>query len=318
MRRNLAAHNSISDDGCGVPRMLKPSRRCNDDHAELISRIPALTKCSAAARCAAMRAGRGTVAPARHDGRTVHRGGVKHRARRGRDLEERRPSISTRRRRSGRSGGNGSPGLIEVVYVRPLDLSMDETLYAIRGGGSGLAPDVSCSTPSPARSRARPCLQGGFPRIAVSLTGRAHRGGVTILLTVEAPKPTTRCGLRRIRSRSSPRHHPAAILRNRRELRTFVTVVKTRAPPTAATCANTMSLHGHRRRKRLSEFTASSPRCPASILPARSERGQRGECHPSRAEGSARRASAGQCGRSGPHRQIDRAGRADPSPGLAS
>jgi circadian clock protein KaiC len=107
-------------------------------------------------------------------------------------------------------------GLLEIVYLRPLDLSMDETLYAIqaavdKAGGRRVVVDS---------------LTGLEAALAPAFTG----AGVTILLTVEIIEPYHEM-------RFTP--HPISFLNHDivlqryyeidGELRTLLTVVKSRA-----------------------------------------------------------------------------------------
>jgi circadian clock protein KaiC len=122
-------------------------------------------------------------------------------------------------------------GLLEIVYVRPLDLSVDETLYAIQTAVDKLqARRVVLDSISGLEAALAPAFKDDFLESLYRLLGALTGAGVTILLTVEVLEPYNEM-------RFSP--HPISFLTHDivlqryferdGELRTFVTVVKTRA-----------------------------------------------------------------------------------------
>jgi circadian clock protein KaiC len=122
-------------------------------------------------------------------------------------------------------------GLLEIVYVRPLDLSVDETLYAIETAVSKVgARRVVLDSISGLEAALAPAFKDDFLESLYRLLGALTGVGVTILLTVEVTEPHNQM-------RFSP--HPISFLTHdiviqryfevRGELRTFMTVVKTRA-----------------------------------------------------------------------------------------
>jgi circadian clock protein KaiC len=122
-------------------------------------------------------------------------------------------------------------GLVEVVYVRPLDLSMDETLYAIQTAVDKLgARRVILDSISGLEAALAPAFKDDFLESLYRLLGALTGAGVTIMLTVEATEAHNAL-------RFSP--HPISFLTHDivlqryyeldGELRTFLTVIKTRA-----------------------------------------------------------------------------------------
>jgi circadian clock protein KaiC len=122
-------------------------------------------------------------------------------------------------------------GLVEVVYVRPLDLSMDETLYAIEAAVEKLgAKRVVLDSLSGLEAALAPAFKEDFLESLYRLLGALTGVGITILLTVEVTEPYSEM-------RFSP--HPISFLTHdivlqryfelNGELRKFLTVVKTRA-----------------------------------------------------------------------------------------
>src|SRR3954453_6860699 len=122
-------------------------------------------------------------------------------------------------------------GLLEVVYVRPLDLSVDETLYAIQTAVDQLqARRVVLDSISGLEAALAPAFKEDFLESLYRLLGALTGAGVTILLTVEVLEPYNEM-------RFSP--HPISFLTHdivlhryferEGELRKFMTVIKTRA-----------------------------------------------------------------------------------------
>ncbi len=122
-------------------------------------------------------------------------------------------------------------GLLEVVYVRPLDLSMDETLYAIQAAVDKIgARRVILDSISGLEAALAPAFKEDFLESLYRLLGALTGAGVTILLTVEVTEPYNDM-------RFTP--HPISFLTHdivlqryyefEGELRTFLTVIKTRA-----------------------------------------------------------------------------------------
>jgi circadian clock protein KaiC len=122
-------------------------------------------------------------------------------------------------------------GLLEMVYVRPLDLSVDETLYAIQVAVDKVhARRVVLDSISGLEAALAPAFKEDFLESLYRLLGALTGAGVTILLTVEVLEPYNEM-------RFSP--HPISFLTHdivlhryferEGELRTFMTVVKTRA-----------------------------------------------------------------------------------------
>jgi circadian clock protein KaiC len=122
-------------------------------------------------------------------------------------------------------------GLLEIVYVRPLDLSVDETLYAIQVAVDKVqARRIVLDSISGLEAALAPVFKQDFLESLYRLLGALTGAGVTILLTVEVIEPYNEM-------RFSP--HPISFLTHDivlqryferdGELRTFMTVVKTRA-----------------------------------------------------------------------------------------
>jgi circadian clock protein KaiC len=122
-------------------------------------------------------------------------------------------------------------GLLDLVYVRPLDLSMDETLYAIQTAVDKIqARRVVLDSISGLEAALAPAFKEDFLESLYRLLGALTGVGVTILLTVEVLEPYNEM-------RFSPHSisfltHDIVLQRYfefEGELRTFMTVVKTRA-----------------------------------------------------------------------------------------
>jgi circadian clock protein KaiC len=122
-------------------------------------------------------------------------------------------------------------GLLEMVYVRPLDLSMDETLYAIQTAVDRIgAKRVVLDSISGLEAALAPAFKEDFLESLYRLLGALTGVGVTILLTVEVTEPYNDM-------RFTP--HPISFLTHdivlqryfelEGELRSFLTVIKTRA-----------------------------------------------------------------------------------------
>jgi circadian clock protein KaiC len=122
-------------------------------------------------------------------------------------------------------------GLLEIVYVRPLDLSVDETLYAIQTAVDKVgASRVVLDSISGLEAALAPAFKEDFLESLYRLLGALTGSGVTILLTVEVLEPYNEM-------RFSP--HAISFLTHdivlqryfevKGELRNFMTVVKTRA-----------------------------------------------------------------------------------------
>jgi circadian clock protein KaiC len=122
-------------------------------------------------------------------------------------------------------------GLLEIVYVRPLDLSVDETLYAIQTAVDRVqARRVVLDSISGLEAALAPAFKEDFLESLYRLLGALTGAGVTILMTVEVLEPYNEM-------RFSP--HPISFLTHDivlqryferdGELHTFMTVVKTRA-----------------------------------------------------------------------------------------
>jgi circadian clock protein KaiC len=121
--------------------------------------------------------------------------------------------------------------LLEMVYVRPLDLSMDETLYAIQSAVDKVgAKRVVLDSISGLEAALAPAFKEDFLESLYRLLGALTGSGVTILLTVEVTEPYNHM-------RFTP--HPISFLTHDivlqryfevdAELRSFLTVIKTRA-----------------------------------------------------------------------------------------
>jgi circadian clock protein KaiC len=122
-------------------------------------------------------------------------------------------------------------GLLEIVYVRPLDLSVDETLYAIQVAVDKIqARRVVLDSISGLEAALAPAFKEDFLESLYRLLGALTGTGITILLTVELTEPYNEM-------RFTPHHisfltHDIVLQRYYElagELRTFMTVVKTRA-----------------------------------------------------------------------------------------
>jgi circadian clock protein KaiC len=122
-------------------------------------------------------------------------------------------------------------GLVEIVYVRPLDLSMDETLYAIQSAVDRVgARRVILDSISGLEAALAPAFKQDFLESLYRLLGALTGVGVTILLTVEVTEAYNEM-------RFTP--HPISFLTHDivlqryfeldGELRSFLTVLKTRA-----------------------------------------------------------------------------------------
>jgi circadian clock protein KaiC len=122
-------------------------------------------------------------------------------------------------------------GLLEIVYVRPLDLSVDETLYAIQVAVDKVqARRVVLDSISGLEAALAPVFKEDFLESLYRLLGALTGAGVTILLTVEVLDSYNEM-------RFSP--HPISFLTHDivlqryferdGELRKFMTVIKTRA-----------------------------------------------------------------------------------------
>lgn len=137
-------------------------------------------------------------------------------------------------------------GLLEVVYVRPLDLSMDETLYAIQEAVDKIgARRVILDSISGLEAALAPAFKEDFLESLYRLIGALTGVGVTIMLTVEVTEAYNDM-------RFTP--HPISFLTHdivlqryyelEGELHSFITVVKTRA-------------RGHSREMRKYEISAN-------------------------------------------------------------
>jgi circadian clock protein KaiC len=122
-------------------------------------------------------------------------------------------------------------GLIEIVYVRPLDLSMDETLYAIQTAVEKVsARRVVLDSISGLEAALAPAFKIDFLESLYRMIGALTGVGVTIWMTVEVIEPYNEM-------RFTP--HPISFLTHDiilqryyeldGELLTFMTVVKSRA-----------------------------------------------------------------------------------------
>ena len=122
-------------------------------------------------------------------------------------------------------------GLLEIVYVRPLDLSVDETLYAIETAVQKVqARRVVLDSITGLEAALAPAYKEDFLESLYRLLGALTGAGITILMTVEVTEAYNDM-------RFSP--HPISFLTHDivlqryyeldGELRTFLTVVKTRA-----------------------------------------------------------------------------------------
>ena len=122
-------------------------------------------------------------------------------------------------------------GLLEIVYVRPLDLSMDETLYAIQSAVDRIgAKRVALDSLSGLEAALAPAFKEDFLESLYRLLGALTGVGVTIFLTVEVTEAYNEM-------RFTP--HPISFLTHDiilqryfeidGQLRPFMIVIKTRA-----------------------------------------------------------------------------------------
>ena len=122
-------------------------------------------------------------------------------------------------------------GLLELIYVRPLDLSMDETLYAIQSAVDRVsARRVVLDSISGLEAALAPAFKEDFRESLYRLLGALTGVGITILLTVEVSEAYNEM-------RFTP--HPISFLTHdivlqryyevAGKLHTFLTVIKTRA-----------------------------------------------------------------------------------------
>jgi circadian clock protein KaiC len=122
-------------------------------------------------------------------------------------------------------------GLLEIVYVRPLDLSVDETLYAIQSAVDKVqARRVVLDSISGLEAALAPAFKEDFLESLYRLLGALTGVGVTIMLTVEVIEAYNE--MRFTPHSISFLTHDIVLQRYfemNGELRTFMTVVKTRA-----------------------------------------------------------------------------------------
>jgi circadian clock protein KaiC len=122
-------------------------------------------------------------------------------------------------------------GLLEIVYVRPLDLSVDETLYAIQTAVDKIqARRVVLDSISGLEAALAPAFKEDFLESLYRLLGALTGVGITILLTVEVIEPYNE--MRFTPHTISFLTHDIILQRYYEfegELRTFMTVIKTRA-----------------------------------------------------------------------------------------
>ena len=122
-------------------------------------------------------------------------------------------------------------GLLEIVYVRPLDLSVDETLYAIQTAVDKVgAKRVVLDSISGLEAALAPAFKEDFSESLYRLLGALTGSGVTVLLTVEVIEPYNE--MRFTPHAISFLTHDIVLQRYYEaagELRKFMTVVKTRA-----------------------------------------------------------------------------------------
>ncbi|HUQ89106.1 MAG TPA: ATPase domain-containing protein [Vicinamibacterales bacterium] len=122
-------------------------------------------------------------------------------------------------------------GMLDLIYVRPLDLSMDETLYAIEAAVDGSdAKRVVLDSLSGLEAALAPTFKDDFLESLYRLLGALTGVGITILLTVEVSEPYSDM-------KFSP--HPISYLTHdvvlqrfyetEGELCSLMTVIKTRA-----------------------------------------------------------------------------------------
>ena len=121
--------------------------------------------------------------------------------------------------------------LLEIVYVRPLDLSVDETLYAIQTAVEKVkARRVVLDSISGLEAALAPAYKEDFLESLYRLLGALTGVGITVLLTVEVTEPYNQMSF--TPHAISFLTHDIVLLRYfelEGELRTFMTVVKTRA-----------------------------------------------------------------------------------------
>jgi circadian clock protein KaiC len=163
-------------------------------------------------------------------------------------------------------------GLVELVYVRPLDLSTDETLYAIESAVDKLgARRVALDSISGLEAALAPAFQEDFLESLYRLLGALTGIGVTIMLTVEVTEPYNQM-------RFTP--HPISFLTHDivlqryfeidGELRTFLTVIKTRARAHSREMrAYEVTSNGIVVGKRLEELTGIITAVPEERAPGR-------------------------------------------------
>jgi circadian clock protein KaiC len=122
-------------------------------------------------------------------------------------------------------------GLLEIVYVRPLDLSVDETLYAIQTAVEKVkARRVVLDSITGLEGALAPAYKEDFLESLYRLLGALTGVGITVLLTVEATEAYNQ--MRFTPHPISFLTHDIVLMRYFEEggqLRTFMTVVKTRA-----------------------------------------------------------------------------------------
>ena len=122
-------------------------------------------------------------------------------------------------------------GILEIVYVRPLDLSVDETLYAIQTAVEKIkARRVVLDSISGLEAALAPAYKEDFLESLYRLLGALTGVGITVLLTVEVTDAYNQ--MRFTPHAISFLTHDIVLMRYFEEagqLRTFMTVVKTRA-----------------------------------------------------------------------------------------
>jgi circadian clock protein KaiC len=127
--------------------------------------------------------------------------------------------------------GMAARGILEIVYVRPLDLSVDETLYAIQTAVEKVkARRVVLDSISGLEAALAPAYKEDFLESLYRLLGALTGVGVTVFLTVESTEPYNQ--MRFTPHAISFLTHDIILLRYFEEegrLRTFMAVVKTRA-----------------------------------------------------------------------------------------
>ena len=122
-------------------------------------------------------------------------------------------------------------GIVEIVYVRPLDLSVDETLYAIQTAVEKIkARRVVLDSISGLEAALAPAYKEDFLESLYRLLGALTGVGITVLLTVEVTDAYNQ--MRFTPHAISFLTHDIVLMRYFEEagqLRTFMAVVKTRA-----------------------------------------------------------------------------------------